>query len=258
MTSIRRHLTYANIVSTIGLFLALGGATAFAARQLAKSSVGARQLKKNAVTSAKIKNGAVRGSDLADGAVTGAKLGDRAVTGAKLADGSVSADKLAPGVLPGPIAGIPVVHRLASATSLEFPPLTADPQVVPLPLEQAAFTQAAGEDDLIVASIDVHIPASCVSPRNAAATLRIDGNQADPRNEFLGRAELDDHKSGDGDLRVQFAPSEISRGIVISAPPAATEHTFSVELRPSSCNGRGGTPSHIVATGVQIDVIGFR
>jgi hypothetical protein len=50
--------TYANVVSTLCLFLLLGG-SAFAATQLSKNSVGAKQLKKSSVTAAKIKRGAV-------------------------------------------------------------------------------------------------------------------------------------------------------------------------------------------------------
>ena len=34
MKNLRQHLTYANVMSTIGVFLILGGATAFAAQQL--------------------------------------------------------------------------------------------------------------------------------------------------------------------------------------------------------------------------------
>lgn len=54
MSQIRKRLTYANVISTIALFLVLGGATAFAASQLEKESVGANQLKKGAVTPAKL------------------------------------------------------------------------------------------------------------------------------------------------------------------------------------------------------------
>jgi hypothetical protein len=51
----RPKLSYANIVSTICLFLLLGGGAAFAATQhLAKNSVGSRQLRKGAVTPAKL------------------------------------------------------------------------------------------------------------------------------------------------------------------------------------------------------------
>jgi hypothetical protein len=71
---IRRRLTYANVVSSIAVFLVLGGATAFAASHLGKNSVGAKQLKKNAVTTVKIKNNAVTSAKIKNGAVTGAKV----------------------------------------------------------------------------------------------------------------------------------------------------------------------------------------
>lgn len=48
------RLSYANVVSTLCLFLLLGGGAAFAATQLPKNSVGAKQIKKGAVTPAKI------------------------------------------------------------------------------------------------------------------------------------------------------------------------------------------------------------
>lgn len=64
MKRLRSKLTYANVVATLALFIAIGGASAFAANQLAKNSVGSKQLKKNAVTTAKIKNGAVTGAKI--------------------------------------------------------------------------------------------------------------------------------------------------------------------------------------------------
>lgn len=53
MDLLRRHLTYANVVASLALFLALGGA-AFAATQLPRNSVGTGQLKRGAVTAGKI------------------------------------------------------------------------------------------------------------------------------------------------------------------------------------------------------------
>jgi hypothetical protein len=58
------RLSYANVVSSICLFLLLGGATAFAAVHLGKNSVGRKQLKKNAVTGAKVKNHSLTGKDI--------------------------------------------------------------------------------------------------------------------------------------------------------------------------------------------------
>jgi hypothetical protein len=61
-------------MSSIAVFLVLGGATAFATTQLGKNSVGTRQLKRNAVTAAKIKRNAVTSTKIKKGAVTGAKI----------------------------------------------------------------------------------------------------------------------------------------------------------------------------------------
>jgi hypothetical protein len=64
MKRLRSKLTYANLVSTLCLFLLLGGGAAFAAAKLAKNSVGTKQIKNNAITAAKSKNGAVTGSKI--------------------------------------------------------------------------------------------------------------------------------------------------------------------------------------------------
>ena len=50
MKRLRKRLTYANVMSSIAVFLVLGGGAAFAAGKLAKNSVGTKQLKNNAVT----------------------------------------------------------------------------------------------------------------------------------------------------------------------------------------------------------------
>ena len=109
------RITYANVVSTMALCIALGGVS-YAAVKLPKNSVVSATIKngqvknadlgKNAVTSAKIKDGTVANADLGSG-IDGAKLGDGSVAngklaggidGGKLADGSVGAGKLAAGV----------------------------------------------------------------------------------------------------------------------------------------------------------------
>jgi hypothetical protein len=70
----RPRLTYANVTATLALIIAVGGASAFAATQLAKNSVGAKQLKKNSVTTAKIKNEAVTAAKVKKGTLTGAQI----------------------------------------------------------------------------------------------------------------------------------------------------------------------------------------
>ena len=66
-----KRLTYANVLATLALFLALGG-TSYAVTALPSNSVGTTQLKKNAVTAVKIKSNAVTGSKVKNGSLTAA------------------------------------------------------------------------------------------------------------------------------------------------------------------------------------------
>jgi hypothetical protein len=68
-----QRLTYANVMATIAVFLALGG-SAYAASQLGKNSVGSKQLKKNAVTTAKVKNEAITAAKVKKGTLTGTQI----------------------------------------------------------------------------------------------------------------------------------------------------------------------------------------
>lgn len=74
VTRVRTRLTYANVMSTIAVFLVVGGATAIAADKLSKNSVGAKQLKKNSVTKAKLKKNSVTTAKIKNNAVTGPKV----------------------------------------------------------------------------------------------------------------------------------------------------------------------------------------
>lgn len=69
----KRHLTFANIVSMLALFIALGGIS-WAAATLPKNSVGTTQLKKNAVTNSDIKKNAVTGSKVKSNTLTGSDI----------------------------------------------------------------------------------------------------------------------------------------------------------------------------------------
>jgi hypothetical protein len=103
----RPKLSYANVIATIALFVALGGAAVAAG--LPKNSVGTKQLKRGAVSAAKIKRAAVTAGKIAPKAVVAGKLGANAVlpgnlgngivTTAKLSDGAVIAAKIKNGVV---------------------------------------------------------------------------------------------------------------------------------------------------------------
>jgi hypothetical protein len=72
--NLRRHLTYANVISTVCLFLVLGGGAAFAATKLAKGSVGTEQLQGEAVTKGKLAPNSVNSKKVVDGSLTGSDI----------------------------------------------------------------------------------------------------------------------------------------------------------------------------------------
>jgi len=76
----RPRLTYANVIATLALFLALGGGAAYAA-SLGKNSVGAKQLRKNAVTSVKVKDGSLLAGDFKAGQLPVGERGPQGLSG---------------------------------------------------------------------------------------------------------------------------------------------------------------------------------
>ncbi len=89
--------TYANVIATIALFIALGGVAVAAG--VAKNSIGPRQLKRGAVTAAKIRKNAITPGKIAPGAVTPGKLGANAVLPGNLGNGIISTSKIAAGAV---------------------------------------------------------------------------------------------------------------------------------------------------------------
>jgi hypothetical protein len=128
---IRRNLTYANVMATIAVFLALGGtamasfivksnadigpgtvsggkppagdhaniiAASIAGGDLSASAVGTAKLANNAVTSAKIANGSLLGADLAADTLTGSQIAESTL--GTVPNASNAADSSALGGLP--------------------------------------------------------------------------------------------------------------------------------------------------------------
>jgi hypothetical protein len=122
MRAVRKRLSYANVVATLALFLALGGGVVWAA-----GKVGSKNLRANAVTAGKIKRNAV----------TNAKIRGSAVTAAKIKDGAVDFTKLAAGT-----------NLLLSASSAAVAANGTTPVSVPLS-DAVTFTPAAGTVDFL-------------------------------------------------------------------------------------------------------------
>lgn len=171
----RVRLSYANVMATVAVFIALGGgayaalslpAGSVTSKQIAKNAVRAKQIKKravrkkevarNAIRSRKIKDGKVKVFDLADGSVTSLKLADAAVTSPKLEDGSVQTPKLADESVTAPKLGtvdfatVEGAGSTSSATSTDLSPpgpeldLTLGANAFATVLAQASMTAAGG------------------------------------------------------------------------------------------------------------------
>lgn len=126
----RFSFSYANVTSTLALFIALSGATAYAASKLPDRSVGefqlrpgavtAEKLRTNAVTAPKIKAGAVKQGKIANGSITAPKLTAGSVASASLQGGSVSNEKIAPEAVTGDKALESTFSQVPSAAKAEF------------------------------------------------------------------------------------------------------------------------------------------
>jgi hypothetical protein len=127
LRAVLRRLTYANVIATLALFLALGGGAVWAAGKSVNTKIGTGKLKPNAVTAGKIKANAI----------TTSKIRENAVTNAKIREGSVNFGKLATNTLVVATAtSTPTAVNGASAVTVNFP--TA-----------VTFTPAAGTVNLM-------------------------------------------------------------------------------------------------------------
>lgn len=155
MRHVRNRLTYANVMSTIAVVLALGGASAFAASHLARNSVGTKQLKRGAVTAAKLQANAVSGDKVLDGSLSGADVNEASLgavplagraQSAELAERAGQASTLTPLPSGASESGIFDADRITSAdllvATLNFPQRLSTP-VQPSAVEVARFPSPA-------------------------------------------------------------------------------------------------------------------
>jgi hypothetical protein len=195
--NLRSRLTYANVVATLALVLAIGGGTVYAALRLSKD--------------------AVHSKNIAAGAVKKSDLGKNAVTSPKMKDGTIKADDIAAGVIPqldadvtgsataGPQGG---VNTIASS---------------PLPLSgTTTFTPRAGDVSALAAegrfTIATTNPAESCQP---AVRLFLDG---EPTRIFV------DPESGEDSTTLVQSPGRDAAGPYGLIDPD-TPLTITAELR---------------------------
>ncbi len=157
-------LTYANVVSTLALFVAISGAGAYAVGNLPPKSVGepelrpgavtAEKLRKNSVIAPKIMALAVKQGKIANGAVSAAKLGNGAVGSEKLAEGAATTSKLADNAVTGSkvdessLGQVPSAAKADFATNAESANPVAFARVNAEGKVNAAFSKGVGEAKL--------------------------------------------------------------------------------------------------------------
>jgi hypothetical protein len=92
---LRSRMTYANVVSTIALGLAIGGGTAYAATR-----IGTSDIRYHAVTGSKIASNAVTTSKVKTNALSGSDIRDNSIHSGDIHNGSLQAADFAGGQLP--------------------------------------------------------------------------------------------------------------------------------------------------------------
>ena len=93
LSKLRPHLTYANVISTLCLFIVLGGSS-YAAIQLSKGSVKTKHIAKNAVTTKKVRDASLLAQDFAPNQLPQGPKGDTGDTGPQGIPGPVDTSAL--------------------------------------------------------------------------------------------------------------------------------------------------------------------
>ncbi len=249
MRAIRSKLTYANVMSTLAVFLLLGGGAAFAASKLGKNSVGTKQIKNNAVTAAKIKKNSVTTAKIKAGSVTSSQIQSGAVSGSSIAANTVTGANINAPSTPFTQA----VARFHSSAQSEIG--GSEPAIIPL----GTYTQPAGQDDQLLAGLTVSFSASCGGERNMAALLL-----ENPPAKFseiniesaVGVAEVQNKSTGAFSKQAEFSSfgAEGLGSMSQVAPSAAVTRSYSVVPFEGTCK----TGSGITVSNPQLDILGTK
>jgi len=184
--------SYANVVSTLALLVALGGTSAFAASKLGPRSVGesqlrpgavtAQKLRKGAVTAPKIKPAAIKQGKLANGSVTASKMAANAIATATLIDGAITNPKIAGDavtgekVLESTLSEVPSAAKADFATAAE----TANPPAFAAVTAEATLDSSLSKSIASVSEGSLGgiycVTAQGFTPRGAQVTTRFTGS----------------------------------------------------------------------------------
>jgi microcystin-dependent protein len=116
-TRVRPRLTYANVVATLALFLALGGSS-YAALSLTgddimDGTIGSLDVANNSLRGIDIENGSIRGAEIRDRTLTGDDMFRGSITGQEVANATITGDDIENGTLAARDFGGAALRRLA-------------------------------------------------------------------------------------------------------------------------------------------------
>jgi hypothetical protein len=126
------RFTYANVVATLALFLALGGGVAYAAGKVRSGDIAA---------------GAVRTSDIFKRAVVSGKLAKSAVRSNQIAAGAVSSEQIGAGAVEPSNLQFPVFY--AASPNGGAAAVTAGPDPDPYPIADGTWAPNPGEINVV-------------------------------------------------------------------------------------------------------------
>ncbi len=140
------RLSYANVVASLALVLAITGGTVYAASELGRNDVKSKNIAKGAVKTSDLAANAVIGAKVKDGTITADDIAAGAITADDIAAGTITADDIAAGVIPQIQADV-----TGSATAGPQGGVNAN-TTNPVPLSgTTSFTPNAGEVAAIAA-----------------------------------------------------------------------------------------------------------
>lgn len=221
MRSLTRHLSFANVMSVIAVFIALGG-SAIAVQVAKKNSVNSKSIRNNAVRSADLGNGQVKAVDIRDGGVESAEIGDGQVGSAEVGDGQIGTAEVADGSLSAADLNVGSLGDSTTGRSASFPGTICTQTATSF--QQCESTQVTLErTGRIFASVDGVADSGSASVPVGVNTCRltVDGNQF--TDDFVIAADFS-----------QGATFSFSS---VTEPVAAGVHTISFD-----CKGNGTLP----------------
>jgi hypothetical protein len=234
---LRSHLTYANVMVTLAVFLVFGGGTALAAYVVSSNS----QIGPNTVSGHKPPSG--DHANIIGGSINGTDLAANSVNGGKVSDGSLG---------PADLKSIVAKPRGNTAVS------SGDSGPVSYPLSNNTWTQPVGEVELIAGSVTYTTPSSCSQVSDPAAfghgvvNIQITGGAGGSAGAAAYLVALPSNTARSAPLVA--SPFVTAMPVPLFEPASNTAHTVSAQVS-DTCDNAG---ENFVVSSVKIDIIGVR